>query len=156
MEWTESGWVCEVLVHRGGTVEFKFVVVSGGEENVVWEDGRNRVLMVPDGRGVYDMVCHWNKTHQILELMGGDEEEGGEELDMDGDRIEEAGGVVLEGELSPFVEQWQGREISFMRSTEHPDRESQRRWDISGLEGVPLKVVEGDCSARNWWRKVPL
>lgn len=85
---------------------------------------------------------------------GGAEDEGGQKLDVDGDRIEEDGGVVLEGEFSPFVEQWQGREISFMQSNEHRDKESQRRWDTSGLEGVPLKLVEGDRSARNWWRKL--
>ncbi|XP_062082125.1 phosphoglucan, water dikinase, chloroplastic-like [Humulus lupulus] len=43
-----------------------------------------------------------------------------------------------------------------MRSNEHRDRESERRWDTSGLEGLALKFVEGDRNARNWWRKLEI
>ncbi|XP_020245571.1 uncharacterized protein LOC109823662 isoform X2 [Asparagus officinalis] len=31
-----------------------------------------------------------------------------------------------------------------MRSNEHGSRESGRRWDTDGLDGVPLRLVEGD------------
>ncbi|GKA64555.1 hypothetical protein Tco_0764262, partial [Tanacetum coccineum] len=49
---------------------------------------------------------------------------------------------------------WQGKEASFMKSNEHGGRERQRHWDTSGLEGVALKLVEGDKSAKNWWKKL--
>lgn len=154
MQWTEDGWVCEVRFRGGQTVEFKFIVLSGGNENLVWENGSNRVLEIPSGGGVYDVVCRWDRTDEVVELAGSEEGgEGGEELGESGGG---GGRGVLEGELSPFVEQWQGREASFMRSNEHGGRESERRWDTSGLEGVPLRVVEGDRTARNWWRKVYL
>ncbi|GJX49605.1 phosphoglucan, water dikinase, chloroplastic [Tanacetum coccineum] len=48
---------------------------------------------------------------------------------------------------------WQGKEASFMKSTEHGGRERPRHWDTSGLEGVDLKLVKGDKSAKNWWKK---
>lgn len=160
MDWTEHGWVCEVPI-RGSreAVEYKFVILSGDEKKekkVVWESGGNRVLKVPDGEGVYDMVCHWNRTDEAVDLLGSVGEDD-EKLDGDGDKViaeEDDGRVVSEGELSPFVEQWQGKDISFMRSNEHRDRESERRWDTTGLEGVALKLVEGDRTARNWWRKL--
>jgi len=57
---------------------------------------------------------------------------------------------------SPFVGEWQGKSVSFMRSNDHQTHETQRTWDTSGLQGLPLKFVQGDQSARNWWRKVLL
>jgi phosphoglucan,water dikinase len=57
---------------------------------------------------------------------------------------------------SPFVGEWQGKSISFMQSNQHHSNEAQRTWDTSGLQGLPLKLVQGDQSARNWWRKVLL
>jgi len=41
-----------------------------------------------------------------------------------------------------------------MRSNEHGNKESERKWDTTGLGAVPLKLVEGDKMSRNWWRKV--
>ena len=64
------------------------------------------------------------------------------------------GDSVLEGEPSPFVGQWQGKTASFMQSNEHRSHETERKWDLTGLEGLALKLVEGDQKARNWWRKV--
>ncbi|KAK7275003.1 hypothetical protein RIF29_16109 [Crotalaria pallida] len=37
---------------------------------------------------------------------------------------------------------------------DHRAKEVQRRWDTSGLQGLPLKLVQGDQNGRNWWRKV--
>lgn len=51
------------------------------------------------------------------------------------------------------MDQWQGKNVSFIRSHDH-DSGKNTNWDTSGLEGVSLKLVEGDRSARNWWRKV--
>lgn len=152
MEWTEGGWICEIKIRGGETPEFKFVVVSGGEEkSLAWEDGGNRVLKAPDGGGVFDLVCHWNRTDENVELSA-----VGEVEDEVVERVEDGEVVVVGGELSPFVEQWQGKDISFMRSNEHGGKESGRRWDTDGLDGVPLRLVEGDRDARNWWRKVHL
>nr|CAD1820378.1 unnamed protein product [Ananas comosus var. bracteatus] len=43
---------------------------------------------------------------------------------------------------SAFVEQWQGREVLFMRSNEHRSRDIERRWITDGLDRVALKLVE--------------
>ncbi|BAU01538.1 hypothetical protein VIGAN_11079200, partial [Vigna angularis var. angularis] len=33
------------------------------------------------------------------------------------------------------------------------NHETQRKWDTSGLHGLPLKFVQVDQNSRNWWRK---
>ena len=38
MNWTEGGWVCNLVLKRGESVEFKFVIV-GKEKSVVWKVG---------------------------------------------------------------------------------------------------------------------
>lgn len=40
-------------------------------------------------------------------------------------------------------QQWQGRQVSFMRANEHT-RERQGVWDSEGLQGAALAIVEGD------------
>ena len=40
-------------------------------------------------------------------------------------------------------QQWQGREVSFMRANEH-SRERQGVWESAGLEGAALALVDGD------------
>ncbi|KAJ6814220.1 phosphoglucan, water dikinase, chloroplastic-like [Iris pallida] len=149
MDWTEHGWVADLRLRAGDSIEFKFVIRSGADEKkVVWENGNNRTLSLPKGTGgVFDVVCHWDRTEEVLEIAGGGsvgkvERSGGEEE------------VVIEGESSPFVEQWAGREASFMRSNEHGNRENERSWDTAGLDGVVLRLVEADRFARNWWRKL--
>ncbi|KAL2467661.1 Phosphoglucan [Forsythia ovata] len=44
---------------------------------------------------------------------------------------------------SAFVDQWQGKDV-----------ERKSNWDTSGLQELVLKLVKGDQSARNWWRKL--
>ncbi|PKA66121.1 Phosphoglucan, water dikinase, chloroplastic [Apostasia shenzhenica] len=153
MEWTEQGWVRELDLCENETMEFKFVIVSKGEKGMAWEEGSNRVLRVPES-GVYDLVCRWNNTEEAVDLLAverGENVEG--EVGGDVYTIENYGNVV-ESEASPFVEQWQGREASFMRSNEHRNAETQRRWDTEGVDGIALQLVEGDRNARNWWRKL--
>ncbi|KAJ6844705.1 phosphoglucan, water dikinase, chloroplastic-like [Iris pallida] len=149
MDWTEQGWIADLRLRAGDSVEFKFVIRSGGDKKkVVWENGNNRTLRLPkEGGGAFDIVCHWDRTDEVLEIAGGSAVETVEKSDG-------AEEVVLEGESSPFIEQWAGREASFMRSNEHRNRESERRWDTAGLEGVARRLVEADRSARNWWRKL--
>lgn len=153
MQWTEAGWVCELELRGGEAVEFKFVIMTNGGKEIIWEEGENRVVYVPES-GVYDLACGWNETREVLDLLKGESEEEVErEGDGDGFNVKDDG-VVAEAEASSFVEQWQGSDVSFMRSNEHRNREIERRWDIKGLDGLALELVEGDKSASNWRRKV--
>ena len=157
LNWTENGWVCELELQGGESVEFKFVIVGKGK-SVVWESGDNRVVKLPKG-GSFGMVCKWDATGEAVELLplgfGENEEQEEEDFGDNGSAISTAASP-LETEASPFVGQWQGKSATFMQSNEHRNRESDRRWDTSGLEGFALKLVEGDRSARNWWQKVLL
>lgn len=146
MNWAEEGWVCDLQLRAGETFEFKFVILSGEKKIPIWENGGNRGLKLPAGE-VFDLVCQWDRTDEDLVLSGGD-------LVEKVDEGEESGGAVLEAESSPFVEQWQGGAASFMRSNEHGSRERDGKWDTSGLDGVVVRLIEGDRSARNWWMKL--
>ncbi|XP_073013103.1 phosphoglucan, water dikinase, chloroplastic isoform X2 [Typha latifolia] len=155
MEWTQDGWVCEVELSGGAPVDYKFVIFSKGKKEKVWEDGDNRVLKLPK-EGTFDVVCNWNKTAEPVDLVGSAlvEEKELDSGDGGGSSADGNGGFIAEGEASPFTEQWQGREASFMQSNDHRIRETERRWDTHGLDGVALKLVEGDKGARNWRRKL--
>ncbi|KAJ6956344.1 phosphoglucan [Populus alba x Populus x berolinensis] len=152
MNWTENGWVCDLEMKGGGIVEFKFVIVSK-DRSFVWESGDNRALRLPRG-GSFAVVCKWDTTGEAVNLLPLDLEHNGEEVEDAGENGSASAGVPLEVETSPFVGQWQGKAISFMRSNEHRNREAERRWDTSGLQGFALKLVQGDSNARNWWRKL--
>lgn len=150
MDWTENGWLCELELKGNRSVEYKFVIV-GKDKNLLWESGNNRVLMLPR-EGRFGLVCNWNMTSENANLVSL-EAEGIEKVGDNGSTTVNdiaVGGVVS----SPFVEQWQGKSISFVRSKEHLDMNKESKWDTSGLEGLALKLVEGDKNARNWWRKV--
>ncbi|KAJ0988966.1 hypothetical protein J5N97_007322 [Dioscorea zingiberensis] len=154
MEWSPEGWVCKLEVSGGESIEYKFVIVPKDGKGVMWENGDNRVLELPKG-GEFSVVCHWNKTKEIVDLTESvwddnmveelNGEDGGGSLDAE---------VDLEVEASPFVEQWKGRAASFMSSNEHTNREAERTWDTEGLDAVALKLVEGDRGARNWLQKL--
>nr|POF10157.1 phosphoglucan, water dikinase, chloroplastic [Quercus suber] len=143
LNWTENGWVCELELQGGESVEFKFVIVGKGK-SVVWESGDNRVLKLPKG-GSFGMVCKWNATGEAVELLplsfGENEEQEEEDFGDNGSAITTAASP-LEVKASPFVGQWQGKSVSFMQSNEHRNLESDRRWDTSGLQGLALKLVE--------------
>ncbi|KAH7573367.1 hypothetical protein JRO89_XS03G0130200 [Xanthoceras sorbifolium] len=156
LNWTESGWVCDLELERAGSVEFKFVIL-GKDNTIIWEGGHNRILELPKA-GSFGIICHWNVTREDLDLLPlslqeseGDMEDIGENPSAVTDGAPED---LLEIKTSPFVGQWQGKAISFMRSNDHGNRETKRKWDTSGLEGFALKLVEGDRDGRNWWRKV--
>ncbi|XP_043719227.1 phosphoglucan, water dikinase, chloroplastic-like [Telopea speciosissima] len=148
MNWTENGWVSELELKGDQSVEFKFMIVGNSNKSVVWENGDNRALKLPK-EGVFKMLCHWNMTGETVNL-----------LPLEGEGTSSNGSVFVDsapvsgGEGSPFVKQWQGRAASFMQSNVHRDRESERSWNTEGLEGLTLKLVEGDRSARNWWQKL--
>lgn len=152
MEWTENGWLCELELKGGESVEYKFVIV-GKDKNLAWESGDNRVLMLP-GRGSFEMVCHWNMTDEPVGLLPLDLEEEGEVEAVSDHGVTVDNVAETEIVASPFVEQWQGKDVSFVRSKDQLDMEKERKWDTSGLEGIALKLVEGDKNARNWWQKV--
>lgn len=155
MKWTADGWVCDVELKGDDCVEYKFVIV-GEDKSMVWESGDNRVLKVPSG-GSFRILCHWNMTGEAMALLALDSEQYGvvEEVGGNGSAATDGGADVGVG-TSPFVEQWQGKAVSFMRSNEHGNRERQTNWNTSGLEGPALKLVLGDHNARNWWQKVLL
>ncbi|XP_062108119.1 phosphoglucan, water dikinase, chloroplastic [Humulus lupulus] len=152
LKWTESGWVCNLEFKGGEPIEYKFVIVNN-DKTKKWEGGDNRVVKLPK-QGSFGIVCHWNATGEAVNLLA--LEEGEAVIDNGSTTADAPSASLSEVETSPFVGQWQGKDISFMRSNEHRDRESERRWDTSGLEGLALKFVEGDRNARNWWRKLEI
>ncbi|PIA25745.1 hypothetical protein AQUCO_10800026v1 [Aquilegia coerulea] len=156
MNWTQDGWVCEIQSKGAESLEFKFVIVNKNN-NMIWEGGNNRVLKLPNGGGAFEMVCHWNNTGEDLKLKSLDSQHVTESNGtIEISRIPPVNDSAEGGGPSPFVEQWQGRAASFMKSNEHRDREGSRNWDTSALQGFALKLVEGDRNARNWWRKLEL
>ncbi|KAJ8755383.1 hypothetical protein K2173_019181 [Erythroxylum novogranatense] len=152
MNWTEAGWVCDLDLKGGESVEFKFAIVSK-DKSMIWERGDNRILKLPNS-GSFEMVCRWNATGEAVDLLPLVSGDNVELVEDKGDNGSASVGTVLNVESSPFVGQWQGKDVSFMRSNDHRARETERRSDTSGLEGLALMLVEGDRSARNWWRKL--
>ncbi|CAI0453039.1 unnamed protein product [Linum tenue] len=152
LNWTEGGWVCKLELDGGQSIEYKFVVVNK-DKRTSWEGGDNRRLNLPN-EGSYEMVCRWNATGEGIDLLPAGSEQKQDRTEKIGFDGPSSAPPTHDGEPSPFVGQWQGKAASFMRSNEHRDREGDRRWDTSGLEGLSLKLVEGDRSARNWWKKL--
>ncbi|XP_071742670.1 phosphoglucan, water dikinase, chloroplastic isoform X2 [Rutidosis leptorrhynchoides] len=152
MNWTETGWVVDMECKSGETIEFKFVVEQM-DKSMVWEGGDNRVLKLPKS-GSFEIVFHWNMTNESVNLLPIDGREYEVEVESVGEIQDENGSLNLDAAGSPFVEKWQGKGTSFMKSNEHGSRERQRQWDTSGLDGVALKLVEGDQRGKNWWKKL--
>lgn len=157
LNWTQNGWVCDLEFKGVDHIEFKFVIVSK-DGSVVWEAGENRGLKLP-ATGHFEAVAKWNSTDQNMELLPLNEEQREDDRgnqNLGDNESHEKAAPLLEAGPSPFVGEWQGKAISFMRSNEHQSHEAERKWDTSGLQGLPLKFVQGDQSARNWWQKVLL
>lgn len=182
LNWSEDGWVCDLELRGDESVEFKFIIV-GKDGSLLWESGDNRILQLPK-LGKFSLVYQWNKTGEAVKLLPLDVEEsykGDKTLPLDAKEsnegngmfplaakeinegegtlpfvkdVEAGNGSLVEAEASPFVGQWKGKAISFMRSNEHRNQESARNLDTSGLEGLALQLVERDKSARNWRKKV--
>ncbi|KAJ3671942.1 hypothetical protein LUZ60_008021 [Juncus effusus] len=150
MVWTADGWISQLELPAQSQLEFKFVIFSKGNKDKIWEDGHNRVVDLPK-EGKFELVCHWNKTGESIDLVNCDEL-GEIEGKIDGGNGEE---VEIEVEsTTKFGDEWQGKDISFMRSNEHGNRESERTWNLDGLQGVVLELVERDKNSRNWWHKL--
>ncbi|KAM3357251.1 phosphoglucan, water dikinase, chloroplastic [Capsicum galapagoense] len=154
MDWTENGWIGELELRSGETLEYKFVIV-GKDKNMLWENGSNRILKLPEG-GSFELVSKWNATDEPVNLLPLDSFEIEAEVEeaSDNGATITSQAAVPDVVTSPFVEQWQGRSASFVRSKDQLDLEKSRKWDTSGLTGISLKLVEGDKDARNWWRKL--
>uniref|UniRef100_A0A803LZL4 CBM20 domain-containing protein n=1 Tax=Chenopodium quinoa TaxID=63459 RepID=A0A803LZL4_CHEQI len=155
MGWTENGWVSDFEMRGGDSVEFKFVIM-GKDKSLTWESGENRILQIPE-KGNFTLICHWNMTSEMLELLtaeSGDSQDVIEDLVDNGSVVSDVAATDSEVQTSPFVDQWQGKAATFMRSNEHHNNEKDRKWDTSGLEGLALKLVQDDQNARNWWRKL--
>lgn len=160
MNWTESGWVIDLVLNVGERIEFKYIIVLGNGE-IIWEDGSNRVIEVPKG-GSFDVVCRWNNTEGITRLDDKDDASGFVHMPEESTEIGDAsqnGSATKSKEQSEvgtsFTQEWQGKDISFMRSNDHT-RGGAGKWDTSGLEGPALLLVDGDKNANNWWRKLDL
>ncbi|KAE9618610.1 putative phosphoglucan, water dikinase [Lupinus albus] len=154
--WTPNGWVSEFELKENEQIEFKFVIVKN-DKTLVWEGGQNRVLKLPTA-GNYGTFAIWNATDQKIELMPLDHNNLDEINDSHSHSESESEvtttAPVFEARESPFVGQWQGKSVSFMQNNDHRANEVQGKWDTSGLQGLPLKLVQADQHARNWWRKL--
>ncbi|CAK8574448.1 unnamed protein product [Lathyrus sativus] len=158
LNWTPNGWVCDFHFNGGDHIEFKFIIVNQ-HGTLLWESGDNRVLTLPQA-GYFHTVAKWNTTHQTMDLLPLDDHHSknvGDTIQSNDDKeAATASSSSFEAGSSPFVGEWQGKSISFMQSNQHNTNEAQRTWDTSGLQPLPLKFVQGDQSARNWWRKLEI
>ncbi|CAM6090495.1 unnamed protein product [Calypogeia fissa] len=104
MEWTEDGWIVDLEADPGETFEYKHVIINRGG-GVVWEDGENRVLVVPDDFSkVYQVVSHWSTTSEAIEFEEMDESQGpeGVETEAEQELMTERGEFeVVDGIRSP-------------------------------------------------------
>ncbi|KAH7438540.1 hypothetical protein KP509_04G019300 [Ceratopteris richardii] len=162
MNWTDSGWVADLEIDSGERVEFKYLIVLQ-DGNVIWEDGSNRVLDLTESESL-ELVCRWNdtKSHDVLEVSevsrrveesftNGSLGEVEEQEALASDSEDDADSEFIAS--TEFVQEWQGREVTFMRSNEHKG-DGIGKWDTSGLDGSAFDLVDGDKHARNWWRKL--
>lgn len=165
MIWTADGWVADIEATVGEAFEFKYVTVSS-DGQVIWERGPNRTLELPSQSGDFEVVSHWNQTQERIAFVA--RSSGAQEVTCDVSRNSDlrhtenspdvGNGGFTSGqyvESTPFVQGWQGKETLFMKSNEHSG-ERLGQWDSMGLEAAAVKVVDGDRTASNWWRKVPV
>ncbi|XP_019428059.1 PREDICTED: phosphoglucan, water dikinase, chloroplastic [Lupinus angustifolius] len=157
LKWTPNGWVSEFEFKQNEQIEFKFVIVKN-DKSLVWEGGQNRVLKLPTA-GNYGTLATWNATDRKTELVPLDHNNVDEIHDSHSHSESESevtttAAPVFGAQESPFVGQWQGKSVSFMHNNDHRANEVQGKWDTSGLQGLPLQLVQADQHARNWWRKL--
>ncbi|VAH99085.1 unnamed protein product [Triticum turgidum subsp. durum] len=156
LDWTADGWVCQLELPGEAAVEFKFVIVSKGGNEKKWEGGDNRTIQLPKG-GTLDIVCNWDKTEEPLGPSGTSKVDRAPKHVVPQTAGDVSAANVAPGtDSSSFGGQWQGSEAVFMRSNEHGNKSSDRKWDTAGLGGMALKLVEGDKSSKNWWQKLDL
>lgn len=157
LDWTQEGWACYLDFQGSQQLEFKFIIVDK-DNTLLWEAGDNRLLNLPE-EGHFGMVATWNATRENMDLQPLELDFDGGEIQQEKDFSDAATNVndaplSQSEEPSPFVGQWQGKTVTFMQSNEHRTHETERKWDTTALQGLPLKLVQGDQNARNWWRKV--
>ncbi|XP_031475207.1 phosphoglucan, water dikinase, chloroplastic isoform X1 [Nymphaea colorata] len=157
LSWTTDGWVSDLELKGGETVEYKFVTVTS-QNKIKWEAGCNRVLKLPM-EGEYKMICHWNVTKEAVSLIALSDVVTLPQEEFTQEAVASSNGSMVDApvsvnEPSSFVQEWQGNDVQFMSSNQHSARETERRWNTDGLLGVALKLVEGDKVSRNWRRKL--
>lgn len=157
LSWTKDGWVSSLELKGGETVEYKFVIVTR-HNKVVWEAGCNRILKLPVN-GEYKITCNWDVTKEVVSLIGMPGEVTLSREEFTQETGENSNGSLVSTPVSvdqpsSFVQEWQGNDVKFMRSNQHSAREIKRIWNTDGLQGVTLKLVEGDRVSRNWRQKV--
>jgi hypothetical protein len=75
MEWKEGdGWSTKVLQLSPGSYEFKFVIASGANDSILWEQGPNKVVTVEarpsNSRSSQVTVeCEWEGTGATMKII---------------------------------------------------------------------------------------
>ncbi|KAG0626216.1 hypothetical protein M758_2G111500 [Ceratodon purpureus] len=160
LHWTESGWVVELEASPQEKLEYKHIIITHSGD-VVWEGGPNRTLSLPS-EGEFEVVTHWDCTHEELQLQGehvvngssvahvdvaGEQEQAQAPEPVSSQREPEIPVHRLEELSTSFAQQWQG-------GPRGDGNERAGKWDSTGLDGPALEIVEGDKGASNWWRKL--
>eukprot|EP00803_Ostreobium_quekettii_P004598 evm.model.scf_1052.1 EVM.evm.TU.scf_1052.1 scf_1052:16591-22201(-) len=137
----EDVWELDLMLGAGSTVEF--ACAMGGP------DGRQGIG--EEARSVNIPACC---DRVDVEFEFGIQDSMKVEAFREGGRpIEEEG--IEEDSLARNGVAWQGREIKFLQSNDHP-RERNGMWRTEGLEGVAKALVEGDREAGSWLEKLQL
>eukprot|EP00897_Mesotaenium_endlicherianum_P010694 jgi/Mesen1/9653/ME000671S09008 len=160
MTWSESGWILDVAGAGGEEAEFKFLILgTDGGEGTAWEDGHNRHLKLPDASGqAFELLAKWSSSHDQADLKPlGEAQLNVPQKTQESAPVKEQQPQQKQtqngDEGSDFVNRWQGKEASFMRSNDH-SHDRHGKWDTEGLQGAALHLVGGDQKAGNWWRKL--
>jgi phosphoglucan,water dikinase len=156
MSWTDGDvWEVTLPLEEFGSkaLEFKCVVVKSDGE-VVWEDGENHLVdWTSQGQnGLATVTISWGASVDVD--VDVDEVEGQTSSEEDSGNEDVVTSISFDDD-KPELEQWSGDNIVFMQSNEHP-RERQGVWNTDGLQGVALKLVEGDRDAGSWLSKLEL
>jgi len=152
LNWSDGDvWRGSIEVQRGEEVRFKVVTSYDNNTSFGWDDGEDTVFRAPTGPCEEIAVVADGRSTTVLAddaclAMSGDEADGGSVG---------AGGVNPHGSFWASEGRWSGGEVRIMSANEHP-HEVDGRWDVAGLSGPALALVEGDRENKNWKSKVEL
>ncbi|GMH42043.1 hypothetical protein BSKO_09962 [Bryopsis sp. KO-2023] len=130
----EDVWELDVMVPSGSEMNFTCVVNSDGAED--GEQVTRSIVVNNCERLEVDFDFGQEESLRVTEV-GGRAEGGGFNQSGEGD--------VTRG--------WQGKDIRFMTSNEHP-RERAGSWRADHLEGVGKQFIMEDQKAGSWLRKL--
>ncbi|KAK9806472.1 hypothetical protein WJX73_000758 [Symbiochloris irregularis] len=177
MNWNDGNvWTLDVDVPGGEGLEFKCIKVAGG--HVEWEGGNNRCCQVPNGATkLVNIAFAWGDEGSLAVQVAEGSETSDSQPSSNGatsngttsngtgpSHSEPAAPAPKQASKDPSGsgtwqddrlphQQWQGRDVAFMRSNEH-SRERQGVWSLEGLQGATLSLVQGDQKHGNWLGKL--